>query len=236
MKVPIRGIGEINKIRLKGTVVRYGERVTALNIEELEFGKGIHVVMGPNGAGKSTLLYLVSGMLKPTAGKVILNDLINIAEISARARTELRKHHYSILLQEDIFIEHISVYDNIALPFTIHGQPAPDETIKELSETFGIRGLLMRKPSELSGGEKRKVSIVRALVKAPYSSVILLDEPTSNLDTSSTELLIEEIKKKLKDKICLIATHDIEFAAIGDKMIKLRAGRVISKSTQAQQL
>ncbi len=229
MKVPVGGIGEINKIRLKSTVIKYGERVTALNVKDLEFGKGIHIIMGPNGAGKSTLLYLVSGMLKPVAGKVILNDFINIAELPTRARTELRKHHYSILLQEDIFIDHISVYENIALPFTIHGQPAPDEDIKELSETLGIRNLLGRKPNELSGGEKRKVSVVRALVKAPQSSVILLDEPTSNLDINSTESLIEVIKRKLKDKICLIATHDTELAAIGDSIIKLRAGRVISK-------
>ncbi len=235
MKIPVGGIGEINKIRLRGTVVKYGENVTALTVENLEFSKGVHIVMGPNGAGKSTLLYLVSGMLKPVAGKVILNDFINIAEIPARARSELRKHHYSILLQEDIFLEHMSVYENIALPFTIHGQPAPDEAITELAEAFGIRNLLGKKPGELSGGERRKVSIVRALAKAPQSSVVLLDEPTSNLDIDSTQVLIEKVKTKLRNKICLIATHDTELAAIGDRVVKLRAGRVISNGAQGPQ-
>ena len=229
MKVPIGSLAEIRKIRLKGAVAEYRRGVTALAVDELEFGRGVYVVVGPNGAGKTTLLYLVSGMMKPAAGKVIVNDMINIAELPARARAELRKHHYTILLQEDIFLEHLSVYENIALPFTIHGQPAPEERISELAEAFGIKSLLNRRPSELSGGERRKAGIVRALAKAPNSSVVILDEPTSNLDIESVRALTDIIDDVLRSKICLIATHDTDLASVGDAVVKLRAGKVVGR-------
>ncbi len=221
-------LGSIRTVELVDVEVVYDGSVRALKVEELVFEPGFHIVMGPNGSGKTTLLDVVAGLVLPSRGKVVLNNLVNIAGLGEDARASIRRDHYSYLLQEDVFIESLSVWDNIAMPFIIHGIAVPEERILELAETLGIRGLLKRKPSKLSGGERRKASIVRALSRAFTASVVLLDEPTSFLDKDSLTRLVEVLESVLRGKIVIIATHDEKLAEIGDRIVRLRGGVVES--------
>ncbi|MEB3859945.1 MAG: ABC transporter ATP-binding protein [Desulfurococcales archaeon] len=223
---PTRSLGVIRSIELSDVEVVYGGRVRALEVEKLVFSRAFYVVMGPNGAGKTTLLDVVSGLVLPSRGRVIINDLVNLSGLGGRERAAIRRDHYSYLLQEDIFMDAFSVWDNIALPYRLHGIEVPERRIRELAELLGIARLLDKRPSSLSSGERRKASLVRVLSKAPGSSVILLDEPTSFLDRESVAALLSFMESELQDKIVIVATHDEAVRKIADYTVKLRGGRV----------
>ena len=169
---------------------------------------GLTSLQGKSGSGKSTLMYILSGLLKPTSGRVLVNE-IEIYKTKPIERASL----ISFVYQFHALLENLSVYENIYLPRKIHKNNGSDEFINDLINQCKLEKLLKKYPSELSGGEKQRVSIVRALSNKP--KCVLLDEPTGNLDdetSSSVQEMCLDINKAFNIGM-FVATHDRGFAS-----------------------
>ena len=169
---------------------------------------GLTSLQGKSGSGKSTLMHILSGLLKPTSGRVLVND-IEIYKTKPIERSSL----ISFVYQFHALLENLSVYENIYLPRKIHKNNGSDEFINDLIYQCKLEKLLKKYPSELSGGEKQRVSIVRALSNKP--KCVLLDEPTGNLDdetSSSVQEMCLDINKAFNIGM-FVATHDRGFAS-----------------------
>ena len=169
---------------------------------------GLTSLQGKSGSGKSTLMHILSGLLKPTSGRVLVND-IEIYKTKPIERSSL----ISFVYQFHALLENLSVYENIYLPRKIHKNNGSDEFINDLINQCKLEKLLKKYPSELSGGEKQRVSIVRALSNKP--KCVLLDEPTGNLDdetSSSVQEMCLDINKAFNIGM-FVATHDRGFAS-----------------------
>ena len=165
-------------------------------------------LQGKSGSGKSTLMHILSGLLKPTSGRVLVNE-IEIYKTTPIERSSL----ISFVYQFHALLENLSVYENIYLPRKIHKNNGSDEFINDLINQCKLEKLLKKYPSELSGGEKQRVSIVRALSNKP--KCVLLDEPTGNLDdetSSSVQEMCLDINKAFNIGM-FVATHDRGFAS-----------------------
>lgn len=169
---------------------------------------GLTSLQGKSGSGKSTLMHILSGLLKPTSGRVFVNE-IEIYKTKPIERSSL----ISFVYQFHALLENLSVYENIYLPRKIHKNNDSDEFINDLISQCKLEKLLKKYPSELSGGEKQRVSIVRALSNKP--KCVLLDEPTGNLDdetSSSVQEMCLDINKAFNIGM-FVATHDRGFAS-----------------------
>ena len=169
---------------------------------------GLTSLQGKSGSGKSTLMHILSGLLKPTSGRVLVNE-IEIYKTKPIERSSL----ISFVYQFHALLENLSVYENICLPRKIHKNKGSDEFINDLINQCKLEKLLKKYPSELSGGEKQRVSIVRALSNKP--KCVLLDEPTGNLDdetSSSVQEMCLDINKAFNIGM-FVATHDRGFAS-----------------------
>ena len=169
---------------------------------------GLTSLQGKSGSGKSTLMHILSGLLKPTSGRVLVNE-IEIYKTKPIERSSL----ISFVYQFHALLENLSVYENIYLPRKIHKNNDSDEFINDLINQCKLEKLLKKYPSELSGGEKQRVSIVRALSNKP--KWVLLDEPTGNLDdetSSSVQEMCLDINKAFNIGM-FVATHDRGFAS-----------------------
>ena len=169
---------------------------------------GLTSLQGKSGSGKSTLMHILSGLLKPTSGRVLVNE-IEIYKTKPIERSSL----ISFVYQFHALLENLSVNENIYLPRKIHKNNDSDEFINDLINQCKLEKLLKKYPSELSGGEKQRVSIVRALSNKP--KCVLLDEPTGNLDdetSSSVQEMCLDINKAFNIGM-FVATHDIGFAS-----------------------
>ena len=169
---------------------------------------GLTSLQGKSGSGKSTLMHILSGLLKPTSGRVLVNE-IEIYKTKPIERSSL----ISFVYQFHALLENLSVYENIYLPRKIHKNNGSDEFINDLINQCKLEKLLKKYPSELSGGEKQRVSIVRALSNKP--KCVLLDEPTGNLDdetSSSVQEMCLDINKAFNIGM-FVATHDSGFAS-----------------------
>ena len=169
---------------------------------------GLTSLQGKSGSGKSTLMHILSGLLKPTSGRVLVNE-IEIYKTKPLERSSL----ISFVYQFHALLENLSVYENIYLPRKIHKNNGSDEFINDLINQCKLEKLLKKYPSELSGGEKQRVSIVRALSNKP--KCVLLDEPTGNLDdetSSSVQEMCLDINKAFNIGM-FVATHDRGFAS-----------------------
>ena len=169
---------------------------------------GLTSLQGKSGSGKSTLMHILSGLLKPTSGRVLVNE-IEIYKTKPIERSSL----ISFVYQFHALLENLSVYENIYLPRKVHKNNGSDEFINDLINQCKLEKLLKKYPSELSGGEKQRVSIVRALSNKP--KCVLLDEPTGNLDdetSSSVQEMCLDINKAFNIGM-FVATHDRGFAS-----------------------
>ena len=169
---------------------------------------GLTSLQGKSGSGKSTLMHILSGLLKPTSGRVLVNE-IEIYKTKPIERSSL----ISFVYQFHALLENLSVHENIYLPRKIHKNNGSDEFINDLIIQCKLEKLLKKYPSELSGGEKQRVSIVRALSNKP--KCVLLDEPTGNLDdetSSSVQEMCLDINKAFNIGM-FVATHDRGFAS-----------------------
>ena len=193
----------------------------------LDLNEGeVTVILGKNGSGKSTLLKIIGGMLPYDSGKIFYNNKqVNCSE---RTRRNFLEKKIGIIPQNNELIRELSVYDNVSLPLKYRGKKN-NEIQEKVSEILGFVELSDMKDksvSLLSGGEKQKVAIARALVKNP--EIILADEPTSALDEKMNEKILNLFMElKNKNRIVVIVTHDIEIAKKFDKVIRIVDGEIL---------
>ena len=197
-------------------------RKTDLTLEE---GK-VTVLMGRSGSGKTTLLQMMAGLLQPTEGKVFL-DGTDLYALEDRALSRLRNAKIGIIPQGRSAIETLTVRENILLPGMLYGPAAPDAEKKaeEWLEKMGILQLADSRPKELSGGELRRMAIVRALAQQP--PIILADEPTGDLDDENTLLVLKTLRETaFSGAAVLLVTHENEAMAFADSILRMDAGEL----------
>jgi putative ABC transport system ATP-binding protein len=186
----------------------------------------ITAVFGPSGSGKTTLLKAIGTLLRPTKGTVSYGDK-NPYELSKKELLNLRKN-IGISFQHLLFVSQLTLWENIEL--VLNSSDRLDERHRELAlslaEHLGVKELLWKKPSQVSGGELRRASIVMALAKDPQ--VVILDEPTAYLDEESSMKVIGLLRRlKEEGKTVVVATHDPELIRIADVTYKLRYGKLV---------
>jgi putative ABC transport system ATP-binding protein len=202
--------------------------VQALNGVNLSLGEGEFVaIMGPSGCGKSTLLHLIGGLDKPSSGSIFI-DGVDATGLDAAARTRLRKERIGFVFQRFNLIPGLSARDNLELASSIKGAPSrPGPDMDELLEVVGLAPKAARRPAELSFGEQQRVAIARALIHGPR--LLLADEPTGNLDSSSAERVLNlfvRINRKY-DQTILMITHSDEAASYAHRIVYMRDGLLV---------
>lgn len=193
---------------------------------DFHIGKGEVVsIVGPSGAGKTTFLQIIGTLDKPDTGSVYV-DGIDTTTLSQKALADFRNKHLGFVFQFHQLLPEFTAIENIMIPAYIAGtsQKAAKERAKELLQFMGLTDRANHKPNELSGGEKQRVAVARALVNNP--AVILADEPSGSLDSKNKEEL-HQLFFDLRDKYgqtFVIVTHDETLAAITDRTIHMRDG------------
>lgn len=193
---------------------------------DLHIDKGEVVsIVGPSGAGKTTLLQIIGTLDKPDTGSVCV-DGIDTTTLSQNALADFRNRHLGFVFQFHQLLPEFTAIENIMIPAYIAGtsNKAAKERAKELLQFMGLMDRANHKPNELSGGEKQRVAVARALVNSP--AVILADEPSGSLDTKNKEEL-HQLFFDLRDKFgqtFVIVTHDEQLATITDRTIHMRDG------------
>lgn len=202
-------------------------QVQALDGVDFSVSAGEFVaIIGKSGSGKSTLLHMLGGLDVPTSGSVIVdgNDLTMLD------RTQLalfRRRRVGFIFQQYNLIPDLNVWDNIIFPLALDGVAIDTEFIDELLTALHIADKRDRMPSQLSGGEQQRVAIARALAMRP--ALILADEPTGNLDTTTSHEvmgLIRTLAAKLGQTL-IVVTHDIDIAQLADRIVEMRDGRIV---------
>ena len=188
----------------------------------LEKGK-LTVLTGRSGSGKSTLLNILAGLLSPSGGEVFFGEK-SLYKLNDTELSEFRNKHIGVIPQGQTAVRSLTVLENILLPYTIHGEKCPNaETAERLTRKLGIEELKNSMPSELSGGELRRMSIARAFIREP--EVIFADEPTGDLDDENTEIVLSVLKNAAKDgKAVLLVTHEREAEKYADVLYEMNIG------------
>ena len=221
---------EMELLRVEHLSKVYGEgqnQVKALDDVSLSVEKGEFVaIVGASGSGKSTLLHLLGGVDRPTGGKVYVND----TDIFAMSDDELaifRRRQVGIIYQFYNLIPILNVEENIAIPLELDGRKAEPGQMEEMLQMLGLTERRGHLPNELSGGQQQRTSIGRAMITRP--SLVLADEPTGNLDTrSSNEImnLLKHSNRELNQTIIMI-THNMELAKAADRTIMIEDGKIV---------
>ncbi len=202
-------------------------KVIALNHISFEIEEGEFIaIIGPSGSGKSTLLHTIAGLEKPTEGKVFFYDK-NIYEMKKKELTILRRRKIGIIYQFYNLIPTLNVQENITLPIELDKKKVDRKRLEEIMKFLNIENRKTHLPNELSGGQQQKVAIGRALIINP--TIILADEPTGNLDSKSSNEIIQLLKKanqEYKQTIIMI-THNMEIAKEANRIIKMEDGKIV---------
>ena len=187
-------------------------------------------IMGPSGSGKTTLLNVISGFIRADGGKVIL-DGQDILTGEENEIAEIRQHKLGFVFQDFMLLNGLTIRENIFLPQIIagKGKVQMEQNTQNLLSVFGIEDIAEKYPAEVSGGQKQRASIARALSNHP--SVILADEPTGNLDSKSSTAVIEAFlnAKETMGATIFMVTHDAFSASYADKVIALKDGVVFGE-------
>jgi putative ABC transport system ATP-binding protein len=182
-------------------------------------------VLGPSGSGKSTLLALMAGLDRPTSGEVRI-DGTPIQSASEDELALLRRHKIGFVFQSFQLLGNLTARENVLLPIELSGQPDPLARADELLAAVGLADRGHHYPSQLSGGEQQRIALARAFAARP--SILLADEPTGNLDGATGRRILElltELWRREKTTLVLV-THDPAVAALADRLIHLRDGRI----------
>jgi len=210
------------------------EMLTILHPLDLTIPDGQFIaVVGPSGSGKSTLLGLIAGLDAPTDGEIRIDGQA-ITTMNEDQLAELRGGKIGFVFQSFHLIPSLTALENILVPMEIAGERNPRARAQQLIEDVDLVARAHHYPSQLSGGEQQRVAIARAFANDP--SIMLADEPTGNLDSNNGRHVFElmvEMNRKRKATLVLV-THDHELAALADRKISLRDGRVVSDSNAAE--
>ncbi len=208
---------------------QYGEgpsRVDALSHVSISINKGEFVaVVGASGSGKSTLLNVCGGLDKPTSGDVYIEG-VDLGSLSDDELTEFRRKRIGFVFQNYNLVPVMSVYENIVLPVQIGGHLEDGVLLERIMDSLGLTGLENRLPAELSGGQQQRVAIARALISTP--AIILADEPTGNLDSASTEDVMELLRCAVRDfgQTVVMITHNETLTKECDRILHMKDGRM----------
>ena len=208
----------------------YGEgdnKVVALDNVSFSVEKGEFVaIVGASGSGKSTLLHLLGGVDKPTSGTVYV-DGKDIYKLTDDNLAIFRRRQVGLIYQFYNLIPILNVEENITLPLDLDNQKVNQNDLKQLLNELGMSNRRTHLPNELSGGQQQRVSIGRALITKP--AIVLADEPTGNLDTKSSDEIVNLLKKANKEykQTIIMITHNMELANTADRVIQIEDGRIV---------
>lgn len=206
-------------------------RGVSLSAQEGEFV----AIMGPSGCGKSTLLHLLGGLLTPTRGRIVIDDE-DLTAASDAKRTDIRRRKIGFVFQRFNLFPTLTAEGNLRLAERIHGRNGADdpEQRREVLRLLRLENKMHHKPLELSGGEQQRVALARAVVTRP--AIILADEPTGNLDTENSAIVLnmfQELNYRFNQTIIMI-THNPEAAAMCRRIVRMRDGQIVPPATGVQ--
>lgn len=216
-------VENLSKIYGKGDA-----KVIALNDISFEVKEGEFLaIIGPSGSGKSTLLHTIAGLEKPTSGKVYFYDK-NMYEMNKKDLTILRRQKIGIIYQFYNLIPTLNVEENILLPIELDRKKVDKDKLDDIIKFLNLENRKKHLPNELSGGQQQKVAIGRALMIDP--TIILADEPTGNLDSKSSNEIIQSLKRVNKEynQTIIMITHNMEIAKEADRIISIEDGRIVN--------
>lgn len=217
-------VENLTKIYGKGTT-----RVVALDNVSFSVEKGEFVaIVGASGSGKSTLLHLIGGVDRPTSGKVFI-DGKDIYELDDDKLAIFRRRQVGLVYQFYNLIPILNVEENITLPLDLDNRKPNKEYLNSLIKLLGLESRKNHLPNELSGGQQQRTSIGRALVTNP--TIILADEPTGNLDSKSSDEIVELLRKSNKEykQTIIMITHNMEIAKCADRIIQIEDGKIVKE-------
>ena len=217
-------VENLTKIYGKGTT-----KVVALDDVSFSVEKGEFVaIVGASGSGKSTLLHLVGGVDRPTSGKVYI-DGKDIYKLNDDKLAIFRRRQVGLIYQFYNLIPILNVEENITLPLDLDGRKPNKEYLNSLIKLLGLENRKTHLPNELSGGQQQRTSIGRAMITNP--TIILADEPTGNLDSKSSDEIVDLLKKSNKEykQTIIMITHNMEIAKCADRIIKIEDGKIVKE-------
>ena len=213
----------LTKIYKIGKVETHALHDVSLDIKQGEFV----AIMGPSGCGKSTLLHLLGGLLSPTSGKIIIANE-DLSKVTDAQRTDIRRRKIGFVFQRFNLFPTLTADGNLRLAERIHsGNGGNAEKRREILSLLKLENKIHNKPLELSGGEQQRVALARAVINNP--AIILADEPTGNLDTENSTIVLDmfsKLNKRFGQTIIMI-THNPEAAAQCSRIIQMRDGQIV---------
>ena len=218
-------------VRLQGVTKIYGSgdaQVRALDDVSVGFGAGeFTAIMGPSGSGKSTMMHILAGLDAPTSGRVFVEDT-DITALKDTALTKLRRDRIGFVFQSFNLVPTLDARANILLPMRLAGKAPEKEWFDLIVSSLGIANRLSHRPSEMSGGQQQRVAVARALMSRP--AVIVADEPTGNLDSHSTDEVMDLLRRAVDElsQSVIMVTHDTATASYADRVLVCRDGRIVS--------
>ncbi len=206
----------------------FGDATTvALDEIDLEVKKGEFIaIMGPSGSGKTTLMNIIGLLDRPTSGIYKLNEK-NVSRLRPNKQAKSRRDNIGFIFQSYNLLPRLNIVDNVALPLAYKGVPLVTRLMRaqDMLENVGLQDRQYYMPYQLSGGQLQRVSVARALINKP--SIILADEPTGNLDTDNSELIMELLRRvHNKGNTIIMVTHNPDLTRYADRVIYLRDGRI----------
>ena len=223
-------VRHLSKSYTSGSLVYPVLKDVSLRVEKGEFV----AVMGPSGSGKTTLLNCISRFIPHEQGSIVLANQ-DISDLNETELARVRNRQMGFVFQDFMLLDGLSVFENICLPQIIARRPVVqmEEKARNICRLFGIEKIMEKYPAEISGGEKQRTAVARALMNQPY--VILADEPTGNLDSKSCKAVIDaflQAKQELGATIFMV-THDSFAASFCDRVVVLKDGQVYGELTRS---
>lgn len=204
-------------------------KVTALDNVSFSVEKGEFVaIVGASGSGKSTLLHLIGGVDRPTSGKVYIGGK-DIYSFDDDKLAIFRRRQIGLIYQFYNLIPILNVEENITLPLDLDNKKVDKKDLNDLISLLGLEKRKRHLPNELSGGQQQRTSIGRALITRP--AIILADEPTGNLDSKSSDEIVELLKKSNREykQTIIMITHNMEIASCADRIIQIEDGKIVKE-------
>ena len=214
-------------IRIEEVIKKYGSLTVLKGVSLMVEEKEILAIVGPSGAGKTTLLQIMGTLSRPDSGQVIFNER-NMGQLDETALARFRNQEIGFIFQFHHLLPEFTALENVCIPAFIARtqRQAAEKRGKELLDFLRLADRMNHKPSELSGGEKQRVAVARALMNHP--SVILADEPSGNLD-SENQRELHDLFIRLRDEMgqtFVIVTHDPEMTRVSDRIVTIRDGLI----------
>ena len=219
--MPILSLRSVSKDYLTDEQTVHALTGVSLNVERGE----LVALVGRSGCGKSTLLHLAGAMDFPTSGSVQL-DGVSTSALNDNGLTQLRRDRVGFIFQSFHLLHTLTAIENVELPGLLAGKPGAREAAQERLAWVELDSLGDRLPHQLSGGQMQRVAIARALVQSP--SILLADEPTGNLDTTTGNVILELLLRLTRERntATIMATHSLEAASLASTVVKLRDGKI----------